>query len=110
MADEQARDDGNTEMVIFADRGRVIQRFKKPMLLVAYDPKNVGEIVNGFLAAVKEAGFETVINLPRRKITKAQRDALVTRAVHVYRSMTEQHKNPKDVAMHVVDSVLAAIE
>lgn len=111
MADEQPRDDdGKVEMVIFADQGRVIQRFEKPMIRIAYDPKNVGEVVNGFLAAVKEAGFETIINLPKRKITKAQRDALVTRAVHVYRSMTEQHRPPADVARHVVDSVLSAIE
>ena len=105
-----AGDDGKTEMVIFASNGKIIQRFARPMLFVAYDPENMGEIVNRILACVKEAGAQVVINMPRRTISKAKRDALVTRAVHVYRSMTEQHRPPKQVAMHVVDSILSAIE
>jgi hypothetical protein len=97
-------------MVIFEHQGKIIQRFDKPMLFVAYEPGNMGEIVNRILAAVKEAGHEIRINIPRRKITKTQRDALVTRALHVYRSMSEKHQHPADVAKHVVDSVLSAIE
>lgn len=119
MADEQNQDlydpkalqgEGNCEMVIFANNGMVIQRFERPMLFVAYEPKNMGEIVNRFLGAVKEAGFTPVINMPRRSISKEKREALVTRALHVYRSMTEKHQHPADVARHVVDSVLSAIE
>jgi sugar-specific transcriptional regulator TrmB len=105
-----AGDDGKTEMVIFAHNKRIIQRFARPMLFVAYDPANMGEIVNRILECVKDTGHEVVINMPRRKITKQVRDALVTRAMHVYRSMTEKQRNPKDVAMHVVDSILSAIE
>ena len=87
-----AGDDGKTEMVIFAHHQKIIQRFARPMLFVAYDPQNMGEIVNRILAAVKETGHTTVINMPKRKITKAQRDALITRALHVYRSMAEKHR------------------
>lgn len=105
-----AGDDGKTEMVIFAHNGKIIQRFARPMLFVAYDPANMGQIVNRILAAVKEAGGQTVINMPRRTISKEKRDALITRAIHVYRSMTEQHRPPALIAKHVVDSVLSAIE
>lgn len=120
MADERFQDlydpralqgnDGITEMVLFAHNGKVIQRFARPMLFVAYDPTNMGEIVNRILACVREAGAEVVINMPRRKISKEKRDALVTRAYHVHRSMTEQNRPPMDIAKHVVDSVLSAID
>ena len=103
-------DDGMTEMIVFPHNGKVIQRFARPMLFVAYDPKNIGEIVNRVLACVKETGHEVVINMPRRTISREKRDALVTRAVHVHRSMTEQKRAPKDIARHVVDSILSAID
>ena len=105
-----AGNDGMTEMVIFAHNGKVIQRFARQMEFIAYDPANLAEILNRFLGAMKEAGHTPVLNMPRRKITKAQRDALVTRALHVFRSMTEKGRHPADVAKHVVDSVLSAIE
>lgn len=105
-----AGDDGMTEMVIFAHNGKIIQRFARPMKFVAYDPKNMGEIVNRILACVEEAGGQVVINMPRRKITKEKREALVTRALHVYRSMNEKNRPPAIIAQHVVDSVLSAIE
>lgn len=105
-----AGDEGMTEMVIFAHNGKVIQRFARPMLFVAYDPKNVGDLVNRLCACVKEAGHEVVINLPKRKISREKREALVTRALHVYRSMTEKNRPPALIAQHVIDSVLSAIE
>jgi hypothetical protein len=51
------------------------------MLFVAYDAQNLGRSSNRFLGAIKEAGFTPVINMPRRKISKEKRDALVTRAL-----------------------------
>ncbi len=105
-----AGDDGMTEMVIFAHGKKVIMRFARPMLFVAFDPANMGEVLNRAIACCKEAGGEVRINLPKRKISKAQRDALVTRATHVFRSMTEQNRPPALIAQHVVDSVLSALE
>ena len=105
-----AGNDGMTQMVIFAHNGKVIQRFARSMEFIAYDPKNLADILNRFLGAMKEAGHTPVLNMPRRKITKAQRDALITRALHVYRSMNEKGRPPAVVAQHVVDSVLSASE
>lgn len=105
-----AGDDGMTEMVIFAHHGKVIMRFARPMLFIAFDPKNMGEVLNRAIACCKEAGGEVVINLPKRRISQEKRDALITRATHVFRSMTEQRKAPAYVAQHVVDSILSAID
>lgn len=120
MADEQHQDlfdtralagnDGMTEMVIFAHNGKIIQRFARPMLFVAYDPKNMGEILNRMLGAVKEAGHTPVINMPKRKITEKQRQALITRATLVFKSLQEKGRPPSYIAQHVVDSVISAID
>ena len=103
-------DEGATEMVIFSHKGRVIQRFREPRLWLAYDPANAAELANKLLNCAKDCGAQVVLNLPRRRISKEKRDALVTRAIHVYRSMTEQKKPPAIVATHVVDSILSAID
>lgn len=103
-------DQGATEMVLFTHEGKVIQRFREPRLWVAYDPANAAELANKFLNAAKECGAQIVLNLPKRKISKEKREALVTRAIHVYRSMTEKHRPPALVAQHVVDSILSALE
>lgn len=120
MADERFQDlydpsalqgnDGQTEMVLFAHNGKIIQRFARPMLFVAYDPGNMGEIVNRLLACVRETGHQVVINMPKRKITKQQREALITRATHVFRSMQEKGRPPAYIAQHVVDSIISAID
>lgn len=102
--------DGKTEMVVFPHAGKVIQRFQRPMLFVAYEPTNVGQLANTLLDSAKACGAEVILNLPRRKLSREKRDALVTRALLIYRSMTEQKKPPALVAQHVVDSVLSAIE
>ena len=103
-------DEGATEMVIFSHNGKVIQRFARPMLFVAYDANNAAELANQFLNRAKECGAKIVVNVPRRKITREQRDALITRAIHVYRSMTEKNRPPALVAQHVVDSILSTID
>lgn len=119
MADEKNQDlfdlsklqgDGNVEMVIFGHNGKIIQRFARPMLFVAFEPANMGEILNRFLGATKEAGATPVINMPRRTITREKRNALVTRATLVMKSMTEKGRAPAAIAQHVVDSILSAIE
>lgn len=103
-------DEGRTEMVIFVQDGKVIQRFARPMLFVAYDPSNAAELANVFLNRAKDAGAKIVVNVPRRKISRETRDVLITRAIHVYRSMTEQKRAPALIAQHVVDTILSAID
>lgn len=102
--------EGMTEMVLFTHNGKVIQRFARPMLFVAYDANNAAQLANQLLNRAKECGANIVINVPRRKISKQVRDTLILRAFHVYRSMTEQKRPPMLIAEHVIDSVLSAID
>lgn len=104
------RGDGKCEMVIFTHEQKVIQRFDRPMLFVAYDPANMGEIVNRFLGAVKEAGFPIVINMPKRKITREQRDRMTVRALRVYRTLMDKNKPPAVIVQEMVDTLLSMVD
>jgi len=102
--------EGAVEMIIAPEKNRVIQRFQRPMLYVAYERDNAAYVGKSLIDAAVAIGAKLVINVPRKKITREQRDALVTRAFHVHRSMTEQKRPPMLIAKHVVDSILSAIE
>lgn len=103
-------DEGKTEMVLFPHTGKVIQRFARPMLFVAFDPSNAVEVGKKMIDCAVECGAQVTIQVPRRQISREKREALVTRAAHVFRSMTEKNRPPAEIARHVIDSVLSAIE
>lgn len=102
--------DGKTEMVLFAHQGKIIVRYREPRLWVAFDPSSAVDVGKKMIDCAVECGAQVTIEVPRRKISPAKRMALVTRATHVYRSMTEKGRPPKDIAQHVVDSILSAID
>lgn len=101
---------GATEMVIFTHEKKVIQRFREPRLWVAYDPPNAAELATKLLDGARECGAEIVVSVPRRHISPMKRGTLITRAMHIMRSMAEKNRLPKDIAAHVVDSLLSALD
>lgn len=102
--------DGKTEMIIRAERGQVVQRFQRPMQYILYDPINAVGVGKHLIDLGVELGATFTIELPRKQITREKRDALVARAMHIHRSLTEKRKDPKYIATEVVDSILSAIE
>ena len=102
--------DGKTEMVLFAHQGKVIVRYREPRLWVAFDPPSAVDVGKKLIDCAVECGANVEIKVPRRKISGIKRQALITRATHVFRSMTEKGRAPKDVAQHVVDSILSAVD
>lgn len=113
MAEELGRgaeDDGKTEMIINAEGGKVIVRFREPRLWVAMDPANAVGIGKHLIDCAVDCGANVEIKVPRRKISQEKRDALITRATHVFRSMSERGRPPAAIARHVVDSIMSAIE
>jgi hypothetical protein len=79
------------------------------MLFVAYDPQNLGDH-EPLPRRDQGGGLHAGDQHAAAQISKEKRDALITRAIHVYRSMTEKNRPPALIAQHVVDSVLSAIE
>jgi hypothetical protein len=103
-------DTGATEMVIKTEGGRVVMRFREPRLWVAFDPSNAVAIGKYLVDCAVQCGAKVTIEVPRREISREKRDALVARATVVFKSMSERGRAPKTIALHVVDSILAAIE
>ena len=106
----QTPEGGVVEMIIQPEGQRVIQRFPRPMLWLAYERDNAAHVGKALIDAAVAIGAKVQIKVPPRKISEEKREALVARAYHVHRSMTEQKRPPKDIARHVVDAVLSAIE
>lgn len=102
--------DGNTEMVLFPHTGKVIIRFREPRLWVACEPSDAVQIGKKMIDCAVECGAKVEIKVPRRPISDRKRASLIVRATHVFRSMTEKGKAPKDIAQHVVDSILSAVD
>lgn len=101
---------GNVEMGIFEDKGRTIQRFKTPVLWVSYDPSNAVQIGKALIDSATKNGAQVSIQVPRRQITKQQRNQMIIRSTHVFRSMSEQGKPPAEIVRSVVDSILAMVD
>ena len=102
--------DGKMEMAIFEEKGRTIQRFKSPVLWVAYDPSNAVAIGWALIDSATKCGAQVTVQVPRRRITKQQRDQMIVRSTHVFRSMSERGKPPAEIVRSVVDSILAMVE
>ena len=103
-------DDGSVEMIIGQERGKVVQRFQRPMLYVTYEPENAVGVAKTIIDTAVALGANVMIQTPRRKITREQRQRLVVRATHVFRSMQEKGKTPAWIARNVVDTILSAID
>lgn len=101
---------GATEMIIKPEGGKVIIRYREPRLWVAFDPTNAVQIGKHLIDCAVALGAQVEIKVPRRKITREQRERLVTRATHVYRSLQEQNRTPAQIARNVVDTILSAID
>lgn len=103
-------DKGATEMIVKAERGQVIIRYREPRLWVAFDPGNAVRVGKQLIDCAVECGLRVELKVPRREVSQEKRQALIARAMHTFRSLTDKGRPPKVVAQHVVDSILAAIE
>lgn len=102
--------EGSCEMIIGQSHGKVVQRFQRPMTYVLYEPANAVGVAKTMIDTAVALGANVAIQVPRRNITREQREKLVTRATHVFRSMQEQGKTPAWIARNVVDTILSAID
>lgn len=102
--------EGKVNMVILAEAGHVILRFQRSMLWVKFERDNAAHVGKCLIDTAVSIGAKVVITVPNKTLSKEKRDALVMRALHVQRSMTEKGRPPVTIAEHVVDSILSALE
>lgn len=102
--------DRMTEMLVYAEDGQVIQRFKEPMVRVCFDPSNAVDVGKQFIDMAVECGANVEIVAPRPQVTREKRARMIQRTEHIYRSMMEKGRKPHFIAQQVVDTFLAEME
>lgn len=107
-----AGDEGMTEMVLYPHPAtkKIIQRFARPMLFVAYDPPNAVPVAKQMIDIAVGLGVHVTIQAPKRKIREQDRAVLITRVGHIVRTQLEQGKKPEVMARNVVDTILSYID
>ena len=107
-----AGDEGMTEMVVFLNprTGKVIQRFARPMLFVAYDPVNCANVGKQMIDVAVEGGAQVTIEVKKRQITDRQRAVLITRVDHILKNLLERGRPRHHIAQQVVDTILTSEE
>lgn len=103
-------DEGKTEMAIQSEKGMVVIRFREPRHWVVFEPTNAVQVGKHLIDCAVKCGANVTIQVPKRKITREQRDRLIARAILVFRSMTEKNRPPAVIATNVVDTILSAID
>lgn len=110
----QQNDSGKVDMIITPWLHRqqkiVVIRYEAPRYWVGLEPKNAAEMAKLLLDAAQQQGANIQLSMPRREVTKDQRDRLIVRATQVFRSLAEKRRPPAEIARQVVDSVLSAID
>ena len=101
--------DGEVEMVVFNREGQVLLRFRESVGWVAFDPANAVAVGKEMIDQAVVCGANVEIVVPRQQVSREQRDRLVHRAAHIFRSMSESGRPPDFIAQQVVDSILAEI-
>jgi len=90
---------------VYDSRGKVIIETEQERYI--FDPANAVELANAMLRSATACGVEIKFEVERPKITDKQRAAMITRAVHVMRSLSG--RKPEFIATHVVDTVLSGV-
>lgn len=100
----------NVEIAIKHEKGKIVLAFFRPVDRITLDPPNAVLIAKEFLDLAQVCGHEVVLQVPKRKITKEQRDRLINRATLVFKNLSEKGRAPGYIAREVVDSILSAID
>ena len=102
---------GNVEMVVTVDEGKVIQRFKRPMSFIVYEPQNCLDVCEAMVAAAFEArGEKPVGPALKASLIEKHRDKLVPRITLMLANMREDKtKTHMNVALQIIDTVFSEI-
>lgn len=94
MNDEAFPEAGKVEMTIFHEYGQVIQRFRRPMLFVAYDPPNAKAVACALTDAAFEAAHEPkpAGESVKSALIERHHDVLVPRIALMLQGLREDKK------------------
>lgn len=102
---------GNVEMVVTVDEGKVIQRFRRPMAFIVYEPQNCLDVCEAMVAAAYEAkGEKPVGPALKASLVEAHRNKLVPRITLMLANLRQDKlKTDGYIALQIVDTVFSEI-
>ena len=101
--------DGSVEMVVFQDDEQIIMRFRKAMEWVGFDPPNAVAVGKQLIDLAVMSGANVELVLPRPQVTPQQRERMMNRTAHIFRSMSEKGRPPDFIAQQIVDTILSEL-
>ena len=98
-------DKASVQMAIGIEGGKVIQRFKEPMLEVQYDPQNAIVIAGAIADAAFECrdGVKPVAGALKTELIERHRDVLIQRFPLVLRSLIDSGKSDGYIAKELIN-------
>lgn len=100
---------GQTQVVIGPEAGKIVMGFPKPISWLAMEPDNAVQIAKSMIDSAVKLGANVQIVLPRRKITEAQRTMLRNRLSLRMRSMIEKKRDFDYIAEELLATVLQEV-
>ena len=107
-----SQEDGMVEMVLDIRDGKVVQRFKEPMLEVIYDPPNMVDIARTMtdMAFEADTSMKPVGDTLKAELIERHRMVLTQRVANILNTV---RNNPKitngQAAQDIVDKCLSEI-
>jgi len=105
MTQTQIENKASVQMAIGVENGKVIQRFKEPMLEVQYEPQNAIDIAGALADAAFECrdGVKPVAGSLKAELIERHRDKLIQRFPLVLRSLIDSGKSDGYIAKELID-------
>jgi glycine cleavage system protein P-like pyridoxal-binding family len=105
MSQTVIEDKASVQMAIGIEGGKVIQRFKEPMLEVHYMPQNAIDIAGALADCGFEAmnGVKPVAGALKTELIERHRDKLIQRFPLVLRSMLDSGKTDGYISKELID-------
>lgn len=95
------------EFTIADHEGKVVLQFGKPMSVVPLEPEQARQIAEAMGKSAYKAAYG--IEAGQRILSEQLRERLTTRTTHIIRSMLQQDRGPAQIAVQVVDTILAEV-
>lgn len=109
MSDASTTDDGQTELGISVEQGRVIVRFPTPKLWFAMDAQNAVDIGEHIAKAAYEARFGKKPGEGKSVLSERARQRIVNRVAVMLASQMREHKSMNYIASTLTDAVLKEV-
>ena len=103
---------GKVEMIIKQEDGKVIQRFRRPMEVIVYEPKNAVDVARAITDAafLADTKLKPVGETLKAEIVQRHRETLIPRVALMLGSLREDRlKSNGQIAVTIVDALCSEV-